>query len=58
MKLSEIQIDDFNSDGYLFLPKLFSDAEIDVLRAELPRIFSLDREEIERDEISEEIRGA
>ena len=58
MKLSEIQIENFNRDGYLFFPKLFSDAEIDVLRAELPRIFSLDREEIERDGISEEIRGA
>ena len=58
MRLSKIQIDDFNRDGYVFLPKLFSDLEVRILSAELPSIFSLDREEIERDETSGEIRGA
>ena len=52
MRLSKIQIDDFNRDGYVFLPKLFSDLEVRILSAELPSIFSLDREEIERDETS------
>ena len=58
MKLSKTQIEDFHRDGYMFLPKLFSDLEIGVLSAELPSIFSLEREEIERDEASGEIRGA
>ncbi|SVD68804.1 uncharacterized protein METZ01_LOCUS421658, partial [marine metagenome] len=58
MKLSKNQIETFNRDGFLFLPELFSEAEINILRAELPKIFSMDREEIERDESSEEIRGA
>ena len=58
MKLSKIQIEDFNRNGYVFLPKLFSDLEVGILSAELPSIFSLDREEIERDETSGEIRGA
>ncbi|SVC23576.1 uncharacterized protein METZ01_LOCUS276430, partial [marine metagenome] len=58
MKLSKTQIEDFHRDGYMFLPKLFSDLEIGVLSAELPSIFSLEREEIERDETSGEIRGA
>ena len=58
MRLSKIQIDDFNRDGYVFLPRLFSDLEVGILSAELPGIFSLDREEIERDETSGEIRGA
>ena len=58
MKLSKSQIETFNRDGFLFLPELFSEAEINILKAELPKIFSMDREEIERDESSEEIRGA
>ena len=58
MKLSKSQIETFNQEGFLFLPELFSGAEINILKAELPKIFSMDREEIERDDSSEEIRGA
>ncbi len=57
MKLSKMQIETFNDQGYVFLPKLFSAAEIEVLRADLPRIFSLKRNEVERDKNDGEIRG-
>ena len=58
MKLSEKQLEDFNEYGFVFLPRLFSEAEIDVLRVDLPRIYSLRRDEIERDKSDGEIRGA
>ena len=48
MQLSDAQIADFDRDGYLFIPDLFSQAEVDRLTADVPRIFSLDRQEILR----------
>ena len=58
MNLSQTQIGDFNKDGYLFIPELFSVDEVQTLRSDLPRIFSLDRDEIERDSESNEVRLA
>lgn len=46
MKLTDEQLDTFEREGYLVVPGLFSEAEVTRLRADLPRIFSLDREEV------------
>jgi len=53
MQLTAQQRADFERDGYLFIPNLFSDNEIGVLRRELPRIAALKRDEILRDEEGE-----
>ena len=44
MHLSSIQIEQFNKDGFLFFPSLFSFDEIKVLNNEAERLFGLDRE--------------
>lgn len=49
MRLSEQQVKDFHEKGYLFLPSLFSDAEVAALREEAERIYDTDREEIWRE---------
>ncbi len=53
MQLDAEQLRQFDRDGYLFLPELFSAAEIAVLTADLTRIFALDRPEILRAETGE-----
>jgi len=50
MKLSEDQVARFARDGYLFLPEMFSAAEVGVLAAESRRLFALDREEVWRED--------
>lgn len=49
MRLSAEQLEAFDRDGYLFLPGLFSQAEIDALDAEVPGIFAQEREEVVRE---------
>ena len=53
MQLSDDQRRRFDEDGYIFIPNLFSAAEVAVLRADIPRIFALDRPEILRAETGE-----
>ena len=53
MQLSPDQVADFERDGFLVLPALFSAGEIARLKAELPRIFALDREEVPKSEMGE-----
>jgi len=53
MQLSQPQLDAFERDGYVFVPGLFSASEIRLLRAEVDRLVTLDREEILRDETGE-----
>ncbi len=53
MKLSETELDRFRSDGYLFLPGLFSAEEAAPLRRETGRIADLAREEVLRDDANE-----
>ena len=50
MKLSEDQVARFEREGYLFLPEIFTAAEVGVLAAEAKRLFGLDREEVWREE--------
>ena len=43
MKLTQQQIDDFNRDGWLFLPELFSAEEVRFLAYEAKRIYDTTR---------------
>jgi ectoine hydroxylase len=49
MKLTDAQIKQFHTDGWLFLPELFSPEEIEVLREESAQVLSSNREEIWRE---------
>ena len=58
MHLSEQQLKDFNEQGYLFLPEVFSPAEVGVMRAEVPGIFAQDRQEVWREKDGKAVRTA
>src|SRR5687767_1946307 len=49
MKLSAQQLAQFERDGFLIFPDLFSQAEIDALRAETARLSSIDAETVIRE---------
>ena len=49
MRLTDEQVKNFHTDGYLFLPSLFSDAEVAALRQEAMGIYDSDRKEICRE---------
>src|SRR5882672_2635976 len=46
MKLTQQQIDDFNREGWLFLPELFSPEEVALLAQEAVGIYDNDRPEV------------
>ncbi|MBJ3778646.1 phytanoyl-CoA dioxygenase family protein [Acuticoccus mangrovi] len=46
MKLTQDQIDEFNREGFLFIPEAFSPEEVDALREASDEIFAEKREEI------------
>jgi ectoine hydroxylase len=50
MRLTDPQLARFEAEGYLFLPDVFSTAEVGVLKAEAGRLFGLEREEVWREE--------
>ena len=50
MLLNAEQLETYEREGYLEIPELFSEEETAVLRADLARIFSLDRPEVPRSE--------
>ena len=56
MKLSQQQLDQFDRDGYLFFPSLFSAEEIDVLNAEVPALYAQHRPENVREKGSDAVR--
>jgi ectoine hydroxylase len=58
MKLTPAQVEEFNEQGYLFLPQVFSPAEMDLLNGELPGIFAQAREEVIREKDSNAPRSA
>ncbi|MDE2006667.1 MAG: phytanoyl-CoA dioxygenase family protein [Rhodospirillales bacterium] len=49
MRLNQQQLDQFATEGWLFLPELFTEAETALLRAEAQAIFHTPREEIWRE---------
>ncbi|HEX2829884.1 MAG TPA: phytanoyl-CoA dioxygenase family protein [Burkholderiales bacterium] len=56
MKLTASQIGQFEREGYLFFPGLFSPAEIAVLNAEVPRLYAQYRPENVRERGSDAVR--
>src|ERR1700687_3917099 len=56
MKLSPPQIAQFERDGYLFFPSLFTREEIKVLTDEVPRLYAQRRPENVREKDSEAVR--
>ena len=56
MKLTDDQVRQFDTEGYLFLPEVFSRPEIDVMRAELPAIFAARRPENVREKTGDVVR--
>jgi len=49
MKLSQQQIAEFDTQGYLFLPNCFSEEEVAVLRSEAEKIYASNRQEVWRE---------
>jgi ectoine hydroxylase len=58
MKLTPQQLSEFDEQGYLFLPNLFTSAEMDVLNGEVPGILAQKREEVVREKGTEAPRSA
>src|SRR5689334_6716557 len=56
MKLTPRQIADFERDGYLFFPGLFSAAEMKPLIDEVPRLYAMQRPENVREKGSDAVR--
>ena len=49
MKLTDDQIAEFDREGYLFFPNMFSPEEVGVLAEEAQRIYAMDRKEVWRE---------
>jgi len=58
MQLTPAQVAQFETDGYLFLPGLFTPAEMAVLNADVPRILALDRPELIKEKGTNAVRSA
>lgn len=58
MRLSDAQLAQFDQDGFLVLPGLFSAAEVALLRARLPALFAADHPANVREKLSGEVRTA
>jgi ectoine hydroxylase len=56
MRLSPQQVDSFEREGYLFFPELFSSAEMQGLKEEVPRLFAQHRLENVREKDREAVR--
>lgn len=58
MQLNQDQTALFEEEGYVFLPEVFSAAEIAVLNAAVPAIFAEEREEVWREKDGKAVRTA
>ncbi len=58
MKLNDNELDQFETEGYLFLPNVFDAAEVNLLRAEAQGIFALQRQEVVREKDQKTARTA
>jgi ectoine hydroxylase len=56
MRLTPEQVAQFERDGYLFFPSLFTAAEIEVLTDEVPRLYEMRRPENVREKGSDAVR--
>ena len=50
MKLTDAQIEEFQKEGYLFLPEVFSEEEVGLLRDEAATIYATERKEVWRED--------
>ena len=58
MRLDDSELERFREDGFLILPGRFSAGEVEVLKAELPRLFAERRPENFREKGSDAVRTA
>ena len=58
MKLTAEQLEQFDTEGWVFLPDVFEPPEVEVLAGELPTIFAMRREEVWRESDGESVRTA
>ena len=58
MRLTEVQVERFYEQGFLVLPNLFSRAEVEILRRELPAVFGEDCPANIREKQTGEVRTA
>ena len=58
MKLTDTQLEQFHTDGYILLPNLFDDTEIKVLQDAAETVYALDREEVFRESDGKTARTA
>ena len=56
MQLTPQQLEQFDRDGYLFFPSLFTPAEIKVLAEEVPRLYAQQRPENVREKTGGVVR--
>jgi ectoine hydroxylase len=49
LKLTEDQVATFHKEGWLFLPKVFNEQEVALLRSESSKIYAMDRPEVWRE---------
>ena len=49
MKLNKRQLSEFEKEGWIFLPDVFSQREINILMKEVPKIFAIQRKEVWRE---------
>ena len=58
MQLTTEHLEQFDREGYLFLPDMFTAAEAALLNREAQRVFSMDREEVVREKDGKTARTA
>lgn len=56
MDLSAQQVAQFERDGYLIFPELFSKAEVAVLRAETARLSTVEADSVIRERMRQQIK--
>ena len=49
MKLSDEQVKSFKELGYVFIENVFDAEEVEIMNNELPKMYSLDREEVQKE---------
>ena len=56
--LNDTQLQQFEEDGFIFVPDLFTAEEVDVLKDEIPEIFAQQRSEVVREKSGGAVRTA
>jgi ectoine hydroxylase len=56
--LSEEQISSYQTDGFLFIPELFTPDEVDKLKTAIKEVLTANREEVDKEAASDQLRCA